>query len=153
MEGGIQNSLDMLSQSNVLNYDASAYIDNSSPRYIGNLPKIYPPFDAPLGYYQQTAMLLPKGTRLPNQPMRDELVPSAYNTDGTKKTPTWKKLLFGGIGLAMVVFGGYKLAKCLRGKNIKQPVIDKTTTKTKGVFNKIGDFFKNMFKRKPKVKS
>lgn len=108
MEGGIQSQLDTLSQNGILNFDADAYVKGTSPRYAGELPKQYLPFDRPLGCYPTQPMLLPPGTKLPEQAKTDEMV---KNGNEPKKTSTWKKVLFGLLGVGLIIGGGYKIAK------------------------------------------
>lgn len=69
------------------------------------------------------------------QPPKSDEYNNHKKVENIVKTPVWKKVLFGALALTGIVWGVAKLRKmpsCL-----------------KSFGSKIGDFFKNLFKKKP----
>lgn len=118
MEPNWVTSLDMLAMNNVIDFDAAAFLHGTQPRYVGN----------PLYRVPQMASQMP--------PMD--------TFDGSKDhglsidNPTWKKVLFGGVALATLIFGGYKLknSKVVKWLTGKHPNLTSTIKKP---FQWIGD--------------
>ena len=151
MEGGIQNSLDALASNGILNFDADAFVSGASPRYVGGLPQNYLPFDRPLGNYPTAPALLPNGTKIKEQPKKDEVVTTP---DGkpVKKTKTWQKIGLGVVAAVVVALGGKKLYNVIKkaGKpgpayNNPNSVINSSNSMWSNLCNKI----KGLFMKKP----
>ncbi len=130
MSGIWAHDLDMLAQAGVLNFDAPSYIMGQPARYVGN-PTMQNPFSQD---YQP---------KLKDQPQIDEL-----QKQGTDKnvvdTPIWKKVLFGTLAVAGLIFVGYK---CKGGfKKAWDSVVNffkggssSATTGKKGFWKNVGD--------------
>lgn len=69
------------------------------------------------------------------QPPKNDEYKSPQKNQAIVKTPVWKNVLFGALALTGIVWGGAKLRKM--------------PSSIKNFFTKTGDFFKNLFKKKP----
>lgn len=97
---GLVNNLDNLAREGIIDFDATAFVTGTKPRYIGN-PS-----------YAQLPMPDMNDVDKSNlkQPSKDEMI---YNDKkpSTSKNPLWKKIMFGTILGGLLIFGGCKLAK------------------------------------------
>ena len=98
-------NLDLLAQNGVINYDAASFIKGQPPRYIGN-PKNPPASN------QQVLLEMPEAPLI-SQPEVDEFKKQVKEDkeNGLVKPPLWKKILFGGLLAAGIVFVLAKVAK------------------------------------------
>ena len=122
LSSGLVNNLDNLAREGIIDFDASAFITGTKPRYIGN-----PNFQQQLPMPEMSDV----DTSNLQQPSKDEMV---YNdpekNETTSKNPLWKKFLFGTIAGGLAIFGGVKLYKFCK------------TNSLKNLFSKVPDFFK-----------
>lgn len=112
---GLVNNLDNLAREGIIDFDASAFVLGTKPRYVGNPPYIQLPLPD---------MSMVDTTNL-KQPQKDEIIRTT--PEKTSKNPTWKKVLFGIFATGLLIYGGSKLAKFKPVKNF---------------FSKITKFFK-----------
>ncbi len=109
------SSVDMLADAGIVNFDAAAYVTGTPARFVGS-PQ-YPVYNLP--------------------PLKTPVKQDEYKPTDTSlvKTPAWKKVLFGILAAAGIVWGVRKISSA--------PAL------IKGAGEKVCDFFKNLFKRKP----
>lgn len=107
---GLVNNLDNLAREGIIDFDATAFVTGTKPRYIGN------PSYAQLPMPDMTGI----DTGNLKQPSKDEIIYANPDKNwAASKNPLWKKLLFGGIAATLIVLGGKKLYKAKPFKNIK----------------------------------
>ena len=117
---GLVNNLDNLAREGIIDFDASAFILGTTPRYVGNPPYTQLPLPD---------MSMVDTTNL-KQPQKDEIIrttPDKASKNTTSKNPTWKKVLFGLLATGLLIYGGSKLSKFKPVKNL---------------FSKIANYFK-----------
>lgn len=133
---GLVNNLDNLAREGIIDFDATAFVTGTKPRYVGN--PSYSQLPLPDMSDVDTAKL--------QQPTKDEMI---YSKESGKvsKNPLWKKLLFGAVAGGLLIFGGYKLYKAKPFKNLfsqKIPdLIDKCGNSIKNGCKNAGSFIKN----------
>lgn len=122
------DNLDMLAQCGALDFDAPSYVTGQSPRYVGSIAYTPSPFVG----------AMPKTKNL-EQPKVDEFKLDKNNKQDMVSNPSWKKWAFGIIAAGALIFGGIKF------KTKLLPWLKGLPKKLK--FDKIGDFFKNGWKK------
>lgn len=96
------NSLDMLADAGVIDYDAPAYIKGTAPRYAG-----CPDF----------ACLTPDGPKYQKELSKDEY--EKIDNKSFINNPGWKKALFTMLALGGIAYGGFKM-KAKIGNAVKK---------------------------------
>lgn len=115
--------LDFLAMSGVLDFDAAAYVQGTTPRYVGNPQSI--PFVPDM----------PKMSPFNVTPSSDEFINSEKQNNEIVKNPSWKKWLVGGTIAAAI---GYIICRIVGIKG-KMPA----------ALANLGNKIKNIFKRTP----
>lgn len=125
---GLVNNLDNLAREGIIDFDATAFITGTNPRYIGNPSYAHLPLPD---------MSMIDTTNL-KQPGKDEMVYANPEKNGViSRNPLWKKVLFGLIAGGLIIGGGYKLYKTKPFKNF-------LTQTVPNFFKNIGDSVKNI---------
>jgi hypothetical protein len=155
MSANWANSLDMLAQNGVLDFDAPSFVTGQAPRYVGAPSAPPSPYVGPP---------LPSAPAL-KQPEIDEFhkeknkIPKNQDKDNDYiKNPSWKKWLFGAVAIGAIGLGIWKFNSAskwvknklnnISWKSTKQFFKDKGKT-VKKFFTDNWKKFTNLFKKKP----
>ena len=133
---GLVNNLDNLAREGIIDFDATAFVTGTKPRYVGN------PSYSQLSLPDMSAV----DTSNLKQPVKDEMV-YTKESGNVSKNPLWKKILFGAVTGGLLIFGGYKLYKAKPLKNLFSQKIPNLITKiggsVKNACKSAGSFIKN----------
>lgn len=113
----ITNDLDRIASEGIIDFDAAAFLTGTRPRYVGN----------PTGHFLPPTEIPVNNGQL-DQPKTDAFIDPQSGLPKSQPdksgNPLWKKILFGGLVAAGLVFGASKLKfvkNIIKNKKIAVP--------------------------------
>lgn len=129
-------SLDILASGGVINFDADAFVNGTSPRFVGKPEgNLYLPFDRPLPALPDAGEIK-AGNHLKGHPDADAFI----SKEKEHKPISWKAVLTGILAGALALFGASKIGKI-------KPFMTELGKKISPAFEAVKNKFSSWFKK------